>query len=308
MDNSATLCYNFPTKTRGKMDEMTRYLTFQELSNEIFFAEKIECHRQSWQDGTEWLDYSRTPRFASGISLICSPVTVKYRLNDGTRLEASEGDLVFLGKSSRYTATFYGGGKDTDLYTVNFILRDKNGDELRLSRDVTIFRNAVTQNHLSIASELADAYLFPHNRIRLQAMLLRLLDSLGSYFERQSENYYPIRHGVLLLCKEWRKNEKIGRYAEECGISERKFYSYFKKWSGKSPVDYRNELRIAAARSRLISTNQTIAQIAFKVGFDDPYYFSRVFKKLTGISPAVYRKNGGEISPAAEEEKSNEKS
>ena len=84
--------------------------------------------------------------------------------------------------------------------------------------------------------------------------------------------------------------EKIAKYAAECGISERNFYACFKKWCGKTPVDYRNEIRMSAATSLLKRSNLSVAEIAFKTGFEDPYYFSRIFKKSTGLSPAAYRK------------------
>ena len=91
---------------------------------------------------------------------------------------------------------------------------------------------------------------------------------------KDDEVYYNIEPtGSGMTCTIADKNEKIAKYAQECGISERNFYACFKKWCGKTPVDYRNEIRMTAAASLLKRSNLSVAEIAFKTGFEDPYYF-----------------------------------
>ena len=84
--------------------------------------------------------------------------------------------------------------------------------------------------------------------------------------------------------KEWNQNQKISVYAEVSGISERSFYDFFKKWAGKSPVDYRNELRTTAAAALLSNKNLSRSKIGAQVGFEDPYYFSLPFLTIQGVS------------------------
>lgn len=50
------------------------------------------------------------------------------------------------------------------------------------------------------------------------------------------------------------------------------------------------EIRIKKAQEYLRTTNDSIEQIAVRVGYQDYFYFTRVYKKATGISPAAYRK------------------
>ena len=57
-----------------------------------------------------------------------------------------------------------------------------------------------------------------------------------------------------------------------------------------SPWDYLNRFRIQQARELLFLSNETITQIATRVGFNDSAYFSRVFRKHTGQSPLDYRR------------------
>lgn len=63
----------------------------------------------------------------------------------------------------------------------------------------------------------------------------------------------------------------------------------FKKQMGYSIIRYRNILRINTAKSMMLSTDQTLGEIAEKTGFRDLYYFSRYFKTIEGISPSEYR-------------------
>ena len=122
-----------------------------------------------------------------------------------------------------------------------------------------------------------------------QALFSELLDSFLTFFETRSKHFATIKIGVDMLCAEWNKNEKIQKYADACGISESSFYSLFKTWAGVSPIDYRNGIRLTAVKSMLVNSSLRISEIAFNVGFDDPYYFTRFFKKKTGISPRKFR-------------------
>lgn len=63
----------------------------------------------------------------------------------------------------------------------------------------------------------------------------------------------------------------------------------FKKKTGFSPIEYFNHLKMQKASQYLLFTNLRIKEIAQEVGIEDPYYFSRLFTKIMGISPVHYR-------------------
>lgn len=71
-------------------------------------------------------------------------------------------------------------------------------------------------------------------------------------------------------------------------------YSYFrrmfKQYTGMSPHQYHLELKIMDAKEQLISTNKTIKEICYDLGFQSTHYFSRFFKKKVGINPSEFRK------------------
>jgi transcriptional regulator GlxA family with amidase domain len=77
--------------------------------------------------------------------------------------------------------------------------------------------------------------------------------------------------------------------AESVGVSEDYLSRVFNRELGISPWDYLNRYRIIQAKALLIHTTANIGLIARRVGFNDQAYFSRVFRKSTGVSPQAYR-------------------
>lgn len=77
--------------------------------------------------------------------------------------------------------------------------------------------------------------------------------------------------------------------AREVNLSPTHFSATFKKKTGFSPIEYFNHLKVQKACQYLLFTNLRIKEIAQEVGVEDPYYFSRLFTKVMGISPNEYR-------------------
>ena len=82
---------------------------------------------------------------------------------------------------------------------------------------------------------------------------------------------------------------KIEDISNEIGMSRSVLYNKVKATTGMTPVDFVRHIRIKKACEMLRTTNDTLTSIAFAVGFTDPKYFSKVFKKETGIVPTEYR-------------------
>jgi YesN/AraC family two-component response regulator len=64
--------------------------------------------------------------------------------------------------------------------------------------------------------------------------------------------------------------------------------SLFRKETGKSITQFKNELLIEKAITKLKNEAVNISEVSDDLGFSNPFYFSRVFKKVTGVSPTTY--------------------
>ncbi|MDY0167582.1 MAG: AraC family transcriptional regulator [Thermoguttaceae bacterium] len=85
------------------------------------------------------------------------------------------------------------------------------------------------------------------------------------------------------------RNYRVEDLAEQAGLSPSRFRVLFKALTGHSIVRYQNWLRVNKAKDLLLSGEYSVAEAAAEVGFDDTYYFSRLFKKMTGFAPSHYR-------------------
>lgn len=86
------------------------------------------------------------------------------------------------------------------------------------------------------------------------------------------------------------KQLSVSKIAEEFGVERRRFAYLFEQHTGMNPSTYLTEYRMRRAKDLLEYHDTTIAEVAECVGYFDCFYFSRVFKKCTGMSPTAYRK------------------
>ena len=79
-------------------------------------------------------------------------------------------------------------------------------------------------------------------------------------------------------------------FAMGLGYGRTNFFKKVKQLTGMTPNDYIRKIRLEKAAELLLTTNMTAAEVAYKVGFDDQYYFSKSFKRYFGQPPSQYRK------------------
>lgn len=89
----------------------------------------------------------------------------------------------------------------------------------------------------------------------------------------------------------------VARLAVLAHISPSHFFALFKRRTGSSPMDYFTHLRMQYACRLLDGPSTSVKEVAAAVGYDDPFYFSRVFKAVNRIPPSRYRALQEQPSP-----------
>jgi len=82
---------------------------------------------------------------------------------------------------------------------------------------------------------------------------------------------------------------RISALSAIAGLSDSYFFSLFKSATGFPPIAFFIRLRIWLARELLRNQNLSIKEVAAQVGYKDSFYFSRIFKLVTGVAPQDYR-------------------
>lgn len=140
-----------------------------------------------------------------------------------------------------------------------------------------------------------DYLLKPIRSSDILKRLLQIADELqGEPTDELQESGEPKNHLVELakeyILEHYYENLMLGDVAQRVGVTAGYLSTLFQKELGKGFVDYLNEVRIDRACTYLQQNYLKTYEVAYKVGFKDDKYFSKVFKKTMGISPSEYRK------------------
>ena len=106
-----------------------------------------------------------------------------------------------------------------------------------------------------------------------------------------SERQELFRLGLVLsyLEKNYSLPLTLPEIARHAAVSEVTLYRLFRKGTGDSPINCLNRIRLRHARALLLNTRLPVSEIAAATGFTDSNYFSRCFRKFTGLSPREFR-------------------
>ena len=260
----------------------------------------IDVFPESWGKRREFSLYKDLPRPCSALFFIIGDAEATF-IFENSRLTAGKGDVVFIPEGLCYRALLSGNDTSSGVhsYTLNLNIFADDGEKIILSDSISVISHRQDNPYEAGLIRLSDTLRrleetgsgSGYDKIKAKAELLYLLDSISSHGSEPVEYYYPIRRGIDAFCDEWNKNERIERYADLCGVSVTYFYRCFKKWSGASPIEYRNSIRLANAEGLIRCTNMRIKEISNSVGYDDPFYFCKLFAEKYGASPSKYRKS-----------------
>jgi AraC family transcriptional regulator len=241
------------------------------------------------------------------ISVCLNPIVTEFAL-DGRRTFAGEfrpGMLALIPAGSRPWAVQFGGARKLHLAVPHALIRDALAQERngRTSADGALSRVGVL--HDPVAARLCRRILATLNDPRAGSAMLfdALALELAVHMARQwtagpapSESATPrLAPAVLSHVLEAMRADLVGDsplsdLAIAAGLSPTHFCRAFRASTGKPPHKYLSALRLERAADLLATTRLSIADIAASVGYDDPGYFARMFRRGVGLTPSVYRR------------------
>lgn len=230
------------------------------------------------------------------IAIYCMKGTGWVQTSEG-RITVGEKELIVI--KAGYSHSYGASSKDPwSIYWFHFIgddskhyLEDEDKPlfqiKLNLEREIhfidlfdRIFFNLLNgynRRNMIIVSQLF-AYL-----------LSSLIFSTAIGIDRSEKTVEVIEMSIENMRQNLESRLTLPEMAAHVNYSIPHFSSLFKKKTGHSPLHYYLQLKIQRACLLLDTTRDNIGEISRKLGMDDPYYFSRMFRKIIGISPKNYR-------------------
>ncbi|WP_438496158.1 response regulator [Paenibacillus sp. IHBB 3054] len=138
---------------------------------------------------------------------------------------------------------------------------------------------------------IMDTLYIQKNISGLKSYILSLFHDLSAYVagKNTSKNSRAINKIRSIVQEGYAQELSISRIAEEVFLTPNYISLIFKKETGETITDYITKIRMGKAKELLQTTDLKVMEISERVGYENPHYFSTVFKKTVGVHPLKYR-------------------
>ena len=247
----------------------------------------ISVFTSNLEEGSTGTYYVDKPRTNSGIIYVEGTMIVQAQ---GQKTTYRTGDLLFFPRDAKYSLSY---PEHTNLYGVNFNLYNEDGEEIIPFEVPTILAHNTEE---SVMKEqllnCLNLYRTSTNRIALKGEVFALVSSaIVAYTTRTTPT--GIQPAIDTIRNSIHDELRIADLAATCGMSESTFRREFHRYAGVSPKQYILDRKINKAKQMLRSGCYPIKEICMILGFFDDAYFSKIFKKNTGLTPMQYAEKAG---------------
>lgn len=237
------------------------------------------------------LDYiSKTSMELDHCDTVLERIVEKYkaRSRKAEAVEKEEPDLGAVWEECRLQHWFFG---DVAFERLKERIREAEPKLLSVRRLEMMLARCI--------GELEDMLQLPESTVPLLSGTEEMIGWLAGYRRKVYDgagNLPPgsdagrILKAVLYMKGHLGEDLSTSTVADHIGCSRSYFCIIFKRFSGLSFGDYLQQLRIERAKELLLHTRDLVTEIAFQSGYNDIYYFNRVFRKAVGCSPMEFRK------------------
>jgi AraC-like DNA-binding protein len=176
-------------------------------------------------------------------------------------------------------------------------LLDEYLRELDINRERPVMHAGLAPKLLALFEEVLDVVEHGYSKHRLfyASQMLAHLIALMICEHRSASHQLPsvqqkIAQTITYMKQHLSRPLRIDTLAAVANLSRSRYIGLFKQQSGYAPIDYFIRLRMHRACQLLDTTGMSVKDIATELGYEDPLYFSRQFRKVNERSPLEYRK------------------
>lgn len=206
------------------------------------------------------------------------------------KLFSGKNDLIYLPKHSNYVVKATECVSGTGCYAINFDLFDSVSFDpfVIKTRNTSHFHTLFRQSEIAWRTKSSGYQMECRGNLYHILCALKKEYELGYITKSASDVLLPALQQIHENYTG--DNLSIADLSRLCGMSETYFRRIFTKTQGVSPLKYINALKLARARELISAGMYSISQVSLLSGFHDEAYFSREFKKATGVCPSEYGK------------------
>ncbi len=234
------------------------------------------------------------PGGTSGAILIVCAAGCGWVQCHGQRHAVAAGDVVFIGPQQPHAY----GADDADPWTIEWA--HFSGNETMAWRDAIAGHAFDLHHHPAAAAGIGLARVheqleagYDEIQLLLAAVALRrCLTALVAF--RRVPSHAPTSVEAVEATADWMRAHlpaqvTLAMLSNKAGMSASRYSEIFRQRFGYPPIDWFMRQRVQQACHRLDVTREKVEIVGLEVGFRDPYYFSRCFRKVMGSSPRQYR-------------------
>ena len=252
-------------------------LPFSQLKKHSFTLDEISVIKQT----PSYREFSTTARRMNGFLYIESGIC-RYTFEEGA-FELHPGAVTYLPIGSVHKMQIL--SESITFYRVNFTLL-VNGEIALFSTHPQKITDNADSECVTAIKKLCDDFSLIDDSIGRTEQLCIILRSLQTpSVSRQS---LRIRPALDYIRAHLTEHIDCTYLSSLCFLGSTQFYTIFSAEMGETPLSFRNRLLIDRAKQLLSTGELSVSETAMRMGFDTSAYFSRFFKKQTGMSPSEY--------------------
>ncbi|URN94774.1 MAG: response regulator [Candidatus Pristimantibacillus lignocellulolyticus] len=171
-----------------------------------------------------------------------------------------------------------------------YLINDLTLETLQWSKET--FRSAAAEVTEMLITSMQQKIRAIEDMSQCEEYLIILIEQIWKWRSESTDRYGDLIYKVKMFIEQNYANDMVSLQdaAEHVSISPSHLSKIFSQESGSTFIEYLTLTRIMKAKELLHTTSDKSYEISFKVGYNDPHYFSNLFKKMTGMTPRDFRR------------------